>query len=81
MDMMQEHGDMNESAALSVLEEIKALMESRLGDRLKPKEPEVEVTKVEGAPEAVEKVAAVEGEDMKSEDDEELEKMYSKLMG
>ena len=78
--MKENCGEMEEQAALSVLEEIKALMESRLGDRLKPKEPEVEVTKVEGAPEVVEKVAGVESEG-KEEEDKELEEMYSKLVG
>lgn len=72
--------EMKNEAAMQVLEEIKALLDSRLTGKLKPEA--VEVTKVEmepkeGMEEMGEKPEMGEG----SEDEKDLEDLYSKIMG
>lgn len=66
---------MQQDAAMQVLEEIKALLDTRLTDKLKPQA--AEITKVEIEPKEGEEPEMGVG----SEDDKDLEEMYSKLMG
>ncbi|NBU81682.1 MAG: hypothetical protein EBS55_08555 [Flavobacteriaceae bacterium] len=62
-------------AKLGVLDEIKALLDERLVDKMRPKS--VEVSKVEVEPRAEMEMK----EEMGDEDKEELQKIYSKLLG
>ena len=70
-------------AQLQVLQEIKQLMDTRLGDQLKPKEAAVEVEIK--APESMHEVNEMEGkEDVKDalyapDDEEKLKALYSKI--